>query len=414
MSRQTWSTNSSEDVAVDSWRSSKQLGEGHSGATGGSDSDAEQQDHQPQQLAPVVHDSSHGHNLSRDPHSTHSPSLRVTAAGAKVSCSSTVPNLPSVQEIEPLPIGGELNEVPNSPTVAPSASVGVNKAKFLQTEEQVVPLDALQELVPNVVVKRLPGEFQERALVPLTDEKFQLINPLDQVLPPIVTRNHQPKKGSERGSNYDSTRSTRSILDSDYVTIASRHVPRRVKMQDMLERLNTVLDETGARIGGFCPTRRHVFSDMFSEIIRQVTVDMPERGLLLGRVRQEAEGSIDILKCSLHAAECLGNEKAQQIDSDTKELALQIKDLETDIRDLERQKRLLEQRQDNVYEANKAFRESRKKTLEQDQSEMKLFNSQHGNLMLVLQDYLIGKRQFNRLRDVLEDNCEDQGQKQDN
>ena len=52
---------------------------------------------------------------------------------------------------------------------------------------------------------------------------------------------------------------------------------------------------------------------------------MPERGLLLGRVRQEAEGSIDILKCSLHAAECLGNEKAQQIDSDTKELALQIK-----------------------------------------------------------------------------------------
>ena len=60
MSRQTWSTNSSEDVAVDSWRSSKQLGEGHSGATGGSDSDAEQQDHQPQQLAPVVHDSSHG------------------------------------------------------------------------------------------------------------------------------------------------------------------------------------------------------------------------------------------------------------------------------------------------------------------------------------------------------------------
>ena len=73
---------------------------------------------------------------------------------------------------------------------------------------------------------------------------------------------------------------------------------------------------------------------------------------------------------------------------------------------MEREKRLLEQRQENVYEASKSQRESMKKTYEEQQAELKIFNSQHGSLQLVLQDYSSGKRQFNRLRDVLEDKDE--------
>ena len=38
---------------------------------------------------------------------------------------------------------------------------------------------------------------------------------------------------------------------------------------------------------GICPIREELYSQTFDEIIRQVAVDCPERGLLLMRVRDE-------------------------------------------------------------------------------------------------------------------------------
>jgi len=40
-----------------------------------------------------------------------------------------------------------------------------------------------------------------------------------------------------------------------------------------------------ARPEGICPIKQYLFSQAFDEIIRQVTLDCPERGLMLMRVR---------------------------------------------------------------------------------------------------------------------------------
>ena len=41
------------------------------------------------------------------------------------------------------------------------------------------------------------------------------------------------------------------------------------------------------RVGSICPVREQLFSELFNEVIRQVALEMPERGIMLLRVRDE-------------------------------------------------------------------------------------------------------------------------------
>ena len=58
-------------------------------------------------------------------------------------------------------------------------------------------------------------------------------------------------------------------------------------MARLREMLDQKLMERQARESGICPVREEFFSQCFDEIIRQVTLNLPERGLLLLRVRDE-------------------------------------------------------------------------------------------------------------------------------
>ena len=51
------------------------------------------------------------------------------------------------------------------------------------------------------------------------------------------------------------------------------------------QNLEEALEYRQARDEGICPIREELFSQGFDEIIRQVTINCPERGLLLMRVR---------------------------------------------------------------------------------------------------------------------------------
>ena len=50
---------------------------------------------------------------------------------------------------------------------------------------------------------------------------------------------------------------------------------------------HTQLQQRQARETGICPVREELYAQCFDELIRQVTLDQPERGLLLMRVRDE-------------------------------------------------------------------------------------------------------------------------------
>ena len=75
-------------------------------------------------------------------------------------------------------------------------------------------------------------------------------------------------------------------LFEQYVSSA---VPTRPEVASLAPAFDALLKETYARPSGLCPIRKQAFDDLFDELIRQEVLAMPERGLLLARLRQESE-----------------------------------------------------------------------------------------------------------------------------
>ena len=71
---------------------------------------------------------------------------------------------------------------------------------------------------------------------------------------------------------------------------------RRAPEDTLQELLDKRLLERQARETGICPVREDLYQQCFDELIRQVTLDGPERGLLLLRVRDEIRMTIDAYK----------------------------------------------------------------------------------------------------------------------
>ena len=77
-----------------------------------------------------------------------------------------------------------------------------------------------------------------------------------------------------------------------YIQYVSHQPASRVDVARLREMLDQKLMERQARESGICPVREELFSQCFDEIIRQVTLSEPERGLLLLRVRDEIKMTI--------------------------------------------------------------------------------------------------------------------------
>ena len=94
----------------------------------------------------------------------------------------------------------------------------------------------------------------------------------------------------------------------------------REKTKELFEALEMKLQECRARDKGICPIREQIFSQCFDEIIRQVTIDSPERGLLLLRVRDEIKMTIGSYQTLYESAILFGIRKQLQADNEKIEL----------------------------------------------------------------------------------------------
>ena len=77
-----------------------------------------------------------------------------------------------------------------------------------------------------------------------------------------------------------------------YIQYVSQEPATREKARDLFKALDEKIKERQAREKGICPVREELYSQCFDEIIRQVTIECPERGLLLLRVRDEIKMTI--------------------------------------------------------------------------------------------------------------------------
>ncbi|XP_020510876.2 axonemal dynein light intermediate polypeptide 1-like [Labrus bergylta] len=103
------------------------------------------------------------------------------------------------------------------------------------------------------------------------------------------------------------------------------------------ELLDTKLQQRQARQTGICPVRRELYSQCFDELIRQVTINCAERGLLLLRVRDEIQMSIAAYQTLYESSVAFGMRKALQSEQGKVDMEKKITDLDDEKLELKKQ-----------------------------------------------------------------------------
>ncbi|AWP13313.1 Axonemal dynein light intermediate polypeptide 1 [Scophthalmus maximus] len=110
----------------------------------------------------------------------------------------------------------------------------------------------------------------------------------------------------------------------------------RTDVLNLEDLLNRKLEQRQARRKGICPVRRELFSQCFDELIRQVTINCAERGLLLLRARDESQMTIAAFQTLYESSVAFGMRKALQDEQGEAVMKKSISDLETEIHGLKK------------------------------------------------------------------------------
>uniref|UniRef100_A0A1A7WDT8 Axonemal dynein light intermediate polypeptide 1 n=1 Tax=Iconisemion striatum TaxID=60296 RepID=A0A1A7WDT8_9TELE len=122
-----------------------------------------------------------------------------------------------------------------------------------------------------------------------------------------------------------------------WVQQVSREPSSRADVVQLKKLLDTKLQQKQARQTGICPIRRELYEQCFDEIIRQVTINCAERGLLLSRVRDEINMTIAAYQTLYESSVAVGIRKDLQSEQRKYHLEQKISDLENENEDLKKQ-----------------------------------------------------------------------------
>ncbi|ESP03353.1 hypothetical protein LOTGIDRAFT_207595 [Lottia gigantea] len=157
-----------------------------------------------------------------------------------------------------------------------------------------------------------------------------------------------PAKSKVSGLDAKSAQQTDEILNSIlpprewtengqlWVQQVSSTPATRLDVVNLQEELDRRLQQRQARETGICPVRRELYSQCFDELIRQVTINCAERGLLLLRVRDEIRMTIAAYQTLYESSVAFGMRKALQAEQGKADMEKRISDLEDDKRKLEK------------------------------------------------------------------------------
>ena len=142
-------------------------------------------------------------------------------------------------------------------------------------EDTLLIYDTAQEILSRDEFETLKKAIEARMKeVPNIDSKPDMRSIMNSILP--------PKLYIENGRFMKKNISTEKTSATHITFLQSS--------------LDTMLLSRQARESGICPIREELHNQCLDEIIRQVTLDLPERGLILMRVRDELNMTIDAYK----------------------------------------------------------------------------------------------------------------------
>eukprot|EP00919_Chromeraceae_sp_WS-2016_P046842 GHVR01111141.1.p1 GENE.GHVR01111141.1~~GHVR01111141.1.p1 ORF type:complete len:252 (+),score=67.59 GHVR01111141.1:53-808(+) len=120
-----------------------------------------------------------------------------------------------------------------------------------------------------------------------------------------------------------------------YIQYVSSAAAARLDVIQLQEALDERLMERQAREMGICPVREELYAQAFDELIRQVTIDCPERGLLLLRVRDEIRMTVAAYHTLYLASVTFGTRKHLQAEQGKAETEAHIADVEAKKKELQ-------------------------------------------------------------------------------
>ena len=138
---------------------------------------------------------------------------------------------------------------------------------------------------------------------------------LDCVLPPreVVV---------EVGTDAAGTMITKRVVQPVANKQASR--PQLAELQQLFD---FKLQDSKARADGICPVRQAIFGMLFDELLRQVTIDCPERGLLLLRIRDQVRLTLDAARALYDSSVQYASRKSHEATKSVPEMTARIKEL---------------------------------------------------------------------------------------
>merc|ERR1719387_2000511 len=174
------------------------------------------------------------------------------------------------------------------------------------------------------------------------------VNSLVKFDNPVLVSSAGGKKGLAPSSKQAPTQ-TEDILNSIlpprewtengqlWVQYVSSTPATRLDVINLQEALDQRLQQRQARETGICPIREELYAQTFDELIRQVTINCAERGLLLLRVRDEIRMTIAAYQTLYESSIAFGMRKALQAEQGKADMEKKIEELEEEKKDLERQ-----------------------------------------------------------------------------
>lgn len=145
---------------------------------------------------------------------------------------------------------------------------------------------------------------------------------------------------------------------NEWIQFVSSEPATRFDVRSLQEQFEIKLAASKARKTGICPVRMEIYSQCFDELLRQVTVDNAERGLLLLRVRDEVRMTTAAYTTLYETSVEFGKKKAVESEKGKQEIIDRIDALSAEKMALEKQVGRLEAKlkamEKNVLEQQQA------------------------------------------------------------
>jgi dynein light intermediate chain len=131
--------------------------------------------------------------------------------------------------------------------------------------------------------------------------------------------------------------------DQMWVQYVSCNPVTRAEVVNLSDNLKRHLELDGARMNGVCPIRERLYDECFHELIRQITINCLERGILLMRIKNETAMTINTYKILYESCVTYGMRTFMSADKEKNSLTKKIYKLEDDCQNLEENIKELEQ-----------------------------------------------------------------------